>query len=96
MPEEGSDGMEDGPGRVNDRHGVWCEKHQSKSSNNRELRNLVNLAEEEVEAGRMEGVEIFSNKKLCGGGRVLYGKLKEMRRPTCLPRSKVTEYPRHT
>ena len=41
MPNEGSDGMEDGPGRVNARHGVWCEEHHIKSSNDRELRNLV-------------------------------------------------------
>ena len=25
MPKEGSYGMEDGPGRVHARHGVWCE-----------------------------------------------------------------------
>ena len=25
MPKEGGDGMEDGPGRVHARHGVWCE-----------------------------------------------------------------------
>ena len=24
MPKEGSDGMENGPGRVHDRYGVWC------------------------------------------------------------------------
>ena len=43
MPREGSDGMEDGPVRVHDRRGVWCEGNQSKSSNNRELINLVEL-----------------------------------------------------
>ena len=52
IPKEGSDGKEDVPGRVHARHGVWCEEHQSKYSNNRELRNLV-------EAGRIEGVELF-------------------------------------
>ena len=35
MPKEGSDGMEDGPGRVHARHGIWIESHQNKSSNNR-------------------------------------------------------------
>ena len=45
MPKEGSDDMEYGPGRVHARHGVWCEEHQSKSSNNRELRNMVEVAE---------------------------------------------------
>ena len=59
MPKEGGDGTEDGTGRVHDRHGVWCEEHQCKSSNNRELRNLVEVVEEEVKAGRMEGVELF-------------------------------------
>ena len=49
--------MEDVPGRVNDRHKVWCEVHHSKSSNNRQLRNIVEVVKEEVEAGRMEGVE---------------------------------------
>ena len=43
MSKEGSDGMEDGPGRVHTRHGVWCEEHQTTSSNNRELINLVEL-----------------------------------------------------
>ena len=43
MPKEGSYGKEDGPGRVHTRHGVWCEEHHSKSSNNRELRNLVEV-----------------------------------------------------
>ena len=41
------------------RHGVWCEEHQIKLSNNREIRNLVEAAEEEVEAGRMEGVVLL-------------------------------------
>ena len=58
MPKEGSDGMEDVPGRVHARHEVWCEEHQIKSRNNRELRNMVEVEEEEVEAGRMEGVEL--------------------------------------
>ena len=57
MTKEGSDGMEGGSRRVHARHGVWFEKHQSKSSNNRELRNLVEVVEEEVEAGRMKGVD---------------------------------------
>ena len=35
-------------------YGVWCEERQSKSSNNRELINLM-----EVEACRMEGMELF-------------------------------------
>ena len=56
MPKEGGDGMEDGPIRVHASHGIWCEKNQIKSSNKGELRNMV---EEEVEAGRMEGVELF-------------------------------------
>ena len=47
------------PGRLHDRHEVWCEKHQIKSSNNREVINLVEVVEEEVEAGRMEGAELF-------------------------------------
>ena len=38
---------------------VWCEEPQRKFSNNRELRNLVEVVEEEVEAGRMEGVELL-------------------------------------
>ena len=59
MPKEGGDGMEDGPERVHARHGVWCKQHHSKSSNNRELRNLVEVAEEELKAGRMEGVELL-------------------------------------
>ena len=45
--------MEYGPGRAYARHGVWCEEHQRKSINNRELMNMVDLVEEEVEAGRM-------------------------------------------
>ena len=59
ISKEGSYGMEDGHGRVHNRHGFWCEKHQSKSSNNSEMRNLAEVAEEKVEAGRMEGLEIF-------------------------------------
>ena len=59
MTKEGSDGVEDRPGRVHTRHGVWCEEHHSKSSNNRELRNLMEVVDEEVEDGRMEGVELF-------------------------------------
>ena len=43
MPKEVRDGMEDGPVRVHDRHGVWCEGSQSKSSNNRELINMVEV-----------------------------------------------------
>ena len=46
MPKEGDDVMEDGPGMVHARHGVWCEEHQSKSSNNRELMNMVEVVEE--------------------------------------------------
>ena len=59
MPKEGSDGMEDGTERVHARHEVWCEEHQSKSINNRELLNLVEVAEEELEAGRMDEVELL-------------------------------------
>ena len=59
IPKEVSDGMEDGPGRVYTRHGVLCEEHESKSINNRELRNLVEVVEEDVEAGRMEGTELL-------------------------------------
>ena len=51
--------MEYGPRRVHARHGVWCEEHKNKTSNNRKLRNMVEVAEEEVEASRMEGVELF-------------------------------------
>ena len=47
------------PGRLHDRHEVWCEKHQIKSSNNREVINLVEVVEEEVEAGRINGVKLF-------------------------------------
>ena len=42
---DGSDGMEDGTGRVHNRHGVWCEEHQSKSINKREPINLVEVVE---------------------------------------------------
>ena len=35
MTKLGSYGMEDGPGKVHNRHGVWCDGHQSKFSNNR-------------------------------------------------------------
>ena len=59
VPKEGSDGAEDGPGRVHARHGFWCEKHHIKSIINRELRNMVKVVEEELEAGRIEGVELF-------------------------------------
>ena len=52
VPKEGSYGREDGPGRVHARNGVWCEEHQSKYSNNRKLRNLVEVVEEEVEDGK--------------------------------------------
>ena len=56
--------MEDGPGRLHARHGVWCEEHHCKSSNNRDMRNMVELVQEELEASRMEGVElIFLTKK---------------------------------
>ena len=41
------------------RHGVWCEEHQSKFSNNREIINLVEVVEEDVEDGRMEGVVLL-------------------------------------
>ena len=41
------------------RYGVWCEEHQSKSKNNRELINCMNAVEELVDTGRMEGVELF-------------------------------------
>ena len=51
--------MEDGPVRLHARHDVWSEEYKRKSSNNRELRNLVEVVEEEVEDGRMEGVEVF-------------------------------------
>ena len=51
--------MEYGPRRVHARHGVWCEEHKNKTSNNRKLRNMVEAVEEDAEAGRMEGVELF-------------------------------------
>ena len=35
MTKEISGGIKDGPGRVHARHGIWCEDHQCKSSNNR-------------------------------------------------------------
>ena len=59
MPKEESYEMEDGHGRFHARHWIWCEEHHSKSSNNRELINLVEVVEEEVEASRMEGLELF-------------------------------------
>ena len=59
MPKEVINGMEDSPVRVHARHGFWCEEHQSNSSKNRELRSMVKVVEEEVEAGRMEGVELL-------------------------------------
>ena len=45
MPKERSYGVEYGPGRVHARNGVWGEEHQSEYSNNRELRNLVEVME---------------------------------------------------
>ena len=53
MPMEGSNDMEYRPGNVHDRHGFWFEEHQSKSRNNRELINMVELVEEEGESGMM-------------------------------------------
>ena len=41
------------------RHKVWCEEHNQKYSNHGDLRNLVEVVEEEVEAGRVEGLDIF-------------------------------------
>ena len=41
MPKEGIDGMEDGPVMMHAIYGFLCEEHHSKSSNNRELINLV-------------------------------------------------------
>ena len=40
--------MEYGPRSVHTRNGVWCEKHHSKSSNNIEMVNLVEVVEEEL------------------------------------------------
>ena len=59
IPKEGNDGKEYCPRRVHARHGFCCEEHQSKYNNNRELINLVEVVEEEVDSGRMEGVELF-------------------------------------
>ena len=59
MPKEVRDGMEDGPVRVHDRHGVWCEGSQSKSSNNRELINMVEVVQEVVEGKIKEEVELL-------------------------------------
>ena len=66
MPKKGIDGIEYGPGMVHARHGVLCEERQSKSSNNRELRNMMEVVEEEVESGRMEGVELLFITDNCG------------------------------
>ena len=52
MPNKGSDGMEDVPGRVHASHGVWCELHM-------QLINLVDVVWEEVESGRKKGVDLF-------------------------------------
>ena len=59
ISKEDSDGKEDGLGRLHDIHGVLCEEHQSKSLNKRELRNLVDVVDEELEAGMMGGLELF-------------------------------------
>ena len=45
IPKEVSYDMEYGPGKVHARHGVWCEEHQSKSSNKREMINTVEVIE---------------------------------------------------
>ena len=74
VTKEVGDGMEDGPGRVQARHGFSCEENQSKSSNNRELMTLLEVVEEEADTGRTEGVEkLLSNRQLCGRGRLLSG-----------------------
>ena len=49
--------MENVSVRVNARHGVWYEENYIKSSNNRELRNLLEVVDEGVEAVSMEGAE---------------------------------------
>ena len=41
------------------RYGTWNEKGSAKSSNFRELGNLIMALEEEAEAGRLAGVELF-------------------------------------
>lgn len=41
------------------RHGIWGRDVNSRSSNYRELRNLVESVEEEVKAKRLEGSELF-------------------------------------
>ena len=40
-------------------HGFWRKEHKFKLSNNWELKNLVEVVEEEVNVGRMDVVDIF-------------------------------------
>ena len=72
MSKERSDDMEDGHVRVHDRHWIWCEEHHIKSSNNRKLINLVEVEEEEVEASRMEGLELLFITEIYVGEAVYY------------------------
>ena len=48
MPKEGVYGMIYVPRRVYAIHAVWIDQHHSKSSNNKELRNLIEVVDEEV------------------------------------------------
>ena len=49
----------EGPEGVRIRHGLWGADAAGKSSNYRELRNLVEALEEEARQGTLEGAEIF-------------------------------------
>ena len=56
IPRGGGDGDPEGIRGVHAMYEVWCEVHQHKSSNNRELINLVEMVEEEVDARSMYGI----------------------------------------
>lgn len=47
-----------GPG-ISIQHGIWSRDANHKSSNYRELQNLVEAVKEEVRAGRLVGMELF-------------------------------------
>ena len=38
---------------------VWCEENQHKFSNNQELRNMVQVVNQDMESRRVDGVELF-------------------------------------
>ena len=54
IPRRGEDGNSERIGGLYARHGVWCKQHQHKFSNNRELINIVEAVEEEVDSIRMD------------------------------------------